>query len=112
MGHNTVSDVWRLRDRYYNRKKKIQSSVWQVRDRYYDRKKKFQSSVWRVRDHYYDRKIKKFQSSVWRVGDRYYDRKKKSSSPLSGGCAWAGSSSPREASVFVPLSVSPSVSKG
>ncbi len=28
--------------------KKIQSSVWRVRDRYYDRKKKIQSSVWRV----------------------------------------------------------------
>ena len=27
-------------DRYYDRKKKIQSSVWRVRDQYYDRKKK------------------------------------------------------------------------
>ncbi len=29
-----------MRDHYYDRKKKIQSSVWRVRDRYYDRKKK------------------------------------------------------------------------
>ena len=96
-------------------KKKFYSSVWRVRDRYYDRKikkvpvvclagrrsllrpekkksirlsggcaivvttgkEKFQSSVWRVRDRYYDQKIKKFQLSVWRVRDRYYDRKKK-----------------------------------
>jgi hypothetical protein len=71
--------------------KKKQSSVWRVRDRYYERKiKKFQSSVWRVRDRYYDRKIKKvpvvclagarsqlraekkkIQSSVWRVRGNY-----------------------------------------
>ena len=66
----------------------VQSSVWRVRDRYDDRKiKKFQSSVWRVRERYYDRKNEKFQSSVWRVRVQYYDRKKKSSSRLSGGCA-------------------------
>ena len=42
---------------HYDRKKKeIQSSVWRVRDHYYDRKKKV--SVWRVRDYYYDRKKK------------------------------------------------------
>ncbi len=75
-------------------------------NRYYDRKKKIQSSVWRVRNHYYDWKKKKdtvvclagarsllqleknkIQLSVRRVRDRYYDRKKKSSSRLSGGCA-------------------------
>ncbi len=61
--------------------------------------KKFQSSVWRVRNRYYDRKIKKFQLSIWRVHNRSSPRK-----------AWAGSSSPREASVFVPLSVCESVS--
>ncbi len=54
----------------------IQSSVWRVRDHYYDRKKKIQSSVWQVHDHYYDRK-KKIQSSVWRVRDNYYDRLKR-----------------------------------
>ncbi len=37
-----------LRDHYYDRKKKIQSSVWWVHDHYYDRKKKIQLSVWRV----------------------------------------------------------------
>ncbi len=64
-----------------------------MRDRYYERKKKIQLSVWRVRNHYYDRKKKysclsggcaivittgkkKIQLSVWRVRDRYYDRKK------------------------------------
>ncbi len=92
------------------RKKKFQSSVWRVRDRYYDRKKsssplsgrwaivittrkkvlvvclvsaqsllrpekKFQSSDWRVRDCYYNRK-QKFQLSVWQVRDHYNDRKK------------------------------------
>ncbi len=46
-----VSSVWRVRNHYYDQKKKIQSSVWPVRDHYYDRKKKIQSSVWRVRDH-------------------------------------------------------------
>jgi hypothetical protein len=30
-----------------------------VRNGYYDRKKKFQSSVWQVRDCYYDQKKKK-----------------------------------------------------
>jgi hypothetical protein len=40
-------------------KKNFQSSVWRVRDRYYDRKiKKFQLSVWRVGNRYYDRKKK------------------------------------------------------
>ncbi len=31
--------------RYYNRKKKIQSSIWRVRDRFYDRKKKSSSCL-------------------------------------------------------------------
>ncbi len=43
--------------------------IWRVRDHYYDRKKKIQLSVWRVRDHYYDRNKKKIQSSVWQVHD-------------------------------------------
>ena len=89
------SSVLWVRDHYYNRKKKIQSSVWRVvllcqflvlagNGQFfvvggkfkYDKKKKIQSSVWRVRDHYYVRK-KKIQSSVWRVRDQYYDLKKK-----------------------------------
>ncbi len=66
-----------------------------MHDRYYDRKKKIQSSVWRVHDHYYDQKLlrpekkvlvvylagarsllrpekKVLVSSVWRVRDYYY----------------------------------------
>ena len=39
---------------YYHRKKKIQSSVWRVRDHYYDRKKKFYFVV--AGKFYYDRK--------------------------------------------------------
>ncbi len=56
------------------------------RDRYYDRKKKIQSSVWRVRDRYYDREKK--DTVVCLAGARsLLQPEKKSSSHLSGGCA-------------------------
>jgi hypothetical protein len=56
-----------------------------VRDHYYDRKKKIQSSVLRVRDHYYDRKKKVLV--VCLAGARLLlPPEKESSSRLSGGC--------------------------
>ncbi len=51
---------------YYDRKKKIQSSVWRVRDHYYDRKKK-DTVVCLVGARSLLRSEKKIQSSVWRV---------------------------------------------
>ncbi len=47
----SARSLLRVRDHYYDRKKKIQLSVWRVCHHYYDRKKKIQSSVWRVHDH-------------------------------------------------------------
>ena len=65
---------------YYDRKKKIQSSFWRVRDHYYDRKKKdtvvclmgYAVVLFFVvaGNFDYDRK-KKIQSSVWRVRDEF-----------------------------------------
>ncbi len=85
-----------MRDRYYDRKKKVPvvclagaRSLLRPEKKSSSRlsggcgiiittgKKKIQLSVWRVRNLYYDRKKKKIQSSVWRVRDHYYDRKKK-----------------------------------
>ena len=78
------SSVWRVRDHYYDRKKKIQSSVCWVRGSGdYDRKKKIQSSVCWVR---ITTGKKKIQSSVcWVRGSGNYDRKKKRYSRLSDG---------------------------
>ncbi len=91
--------IWQVRERYYDQKKKFQSSVWQVHDRYYNRKKSSSRLLGPDRSNY-DRK-KKDTVVCPLLRRSKYDRKKnqksggcaivittgkKSSSHLSGGC--------------------------